>query len=59
MMLPMPAPLLTVDDVAAHYRVKPSTVYKWAKKGLIPSVTIGGTLRFKPEVLDHQPQGAA
>ncbi|MFW6106558.1 MAG: helix-turn-helix domain-containing protein [bacterium] len=38
--------LLTVDEVADFLRVKPSTVYEWAKQGKIPASKVGRLWRF-------------
>lgn len=38
--------LLTVSEVAAWLRLRPSTVYSWAASGRIPCVRLGGRLRF-------------
>lgn len=37
---------LTVKDVSEILQVKESTLYAWAKKGLIPSCKLNGLLRF-------------
>jgi excisionase family DNA binding protein len=43
----LPAPLLTVSEVSALFRVDPRTVNRWAAQGRIPVVrTPGGHLRF-------------
>ena len=42
-----PNELLTVDEVAAFLRVKPATVYEWAKDGKIPASKIGRLWRFR------------
>ena len=39
--------LLTVEEVAAFLRVKPTTVYVWAKNGKIPANKIGRLWRFR------------
>lgn len=41
--------LLSTLEVARRFKVTPSTVSRWAKRGLLASVrTPGGTLRFRP-----------
>ena len=40
--------LLTVQEVAEHLRLHPVTVYKWVKKGRIPSIRLGYCVRFRP-----------
>ena len=39
--------LMTVEEVADYHRVKPSTVYVWAKKRKIPAVKMGKLWRFE------------
>lgn len=42
-------PLLSTIEVARRFQVTPSTVSRWAKRGLLASIrTPGGTLRFRP-----------
>ena len=44
---------LNADELAAVLNVSPITIYKQAKKGLIPSFRIGSAVRFSPrEVAD-------
>ncbi len=38
--------LLTPNDVASILRVNPISVYRWAKQGVLPSIKIGGSVRF-------------
>jgi len=54
--------LLTADDVAQLLKVKKCTVYQLSSRGAIPTVKIGGILRFLPDQLakwlheHHQPK---
>lgn len=41
-------PFWTADDVAAHVKMHPQTVYRMAREGRIPSYKIGSALRFRP-----------
>ena len=42
--------LLTAEDVARILRVTPSAVFKWARRGALPSYRIHEKcLRFKPD----------
>ena len=44
---------LTVNDICALIRAKPSTVYQWAELGQIPCFKINGLLRFEEkEILE-------
>lgn len=46
---------LTTPEAAAHLRVHPETVRRWAREGAIPAVKLGnrGGLRFRAEDLDR------
>jgi excisionase family DNA binding protein len=44
--------LLTVDEVADFLRVRPSTVYEWAKDGKIPASKVGRLWRFSREEIE-------
>ena len=40
--------LITVEEVASHFRCGVSTVWRWAKEGKIPQpIRIGGLTRWK------------
>ena len=41
-----PVELLTVSEVADLVRVSTMTVYRWVDDETLPSVKIGGTIRF-------------
>jgi PTS system nitrogen regulatory IIA component len=45
--------LLTIQDVSALLQMSPSTVYKYAEKGKIPSFKIGTCLRFFEEEITN------
>jgi len=47
-----PSELLTVNEVADFLRVKPSTVYDWAKNGKIPASKVGRLWRFSREKVE-------
>ncbi len=38
--------LISADDVAPRYDVVPGAIYDWARKGIIPCVRLGGSVRF-------------
>ncbi len=44
-------PLWTVDDVSRYLKASRSWVYQKAEAGLLPSLRIGGLLRFDPVVV--------
>lgn len=51
-------PLLTDRDVAAVLAVRPDTVRRWAARGSLPSVRLGGRLlRFRAEDVQQWIQG--
>ena len=41
--------LLDVHDVSKILNVQVSTVYKYSMCGRLPTVKVGGALRFRPE----------
>jgi len=44
---------LTVKEVCALIKARPSTVYQWAELGQIPSYKVNGLLRFsEAEILE-------
>lgn len=45
--------LMTVEEVAEYLRVKPTTVYQWAKNGKIPAVKMGRLWRFGREEVEE------
>ncbi len=40
--------LLTVRDMAVMYKLNRQTLYRLARKGVVPSIRIGKSLRFDP-----------
>jgi len=48
----MDAHLMTVEDVADYLRVKPSTVYEWAKQGKLPASKVGRLWRFERKEIE-------
>ena len=45
--------LLTAEEVADFLRVKPATVYEWAKSGKIPASKVGRLWRFQREQIEE------
>ena len=45
--------LLTVQDVANRFGVKPTTIRKWLRDGQIRGVKIGGARRFERSEVDR------
>lgn len=43
---------LTIEQVAAHYRVSVSTVRVWIRQNAVPFLKIGGVYRLKPSEID-------
>jgi excisionase family DNA binding protein len=43
--------LLTVDDVAALFGLSKFTIYRMRAKQQIPSIAVGGSIRFDPSTL--------
>ena len=44
--------MLTAEQVAARFAVKPVTVRRWVLKGLLPAQKIAGALFFDPQDLE-------
>jgi excisionase family DNA binding protein len=44
--------LLTAAEVAKTLRVSTMTVYRWGQNGTLPSITVGGTIRFRRSDVD-------
>lgn len=45
---------MTADDIGKRLAVKGTTIRKWARQGLIPSVRLTGrVLRFDPDAVDE------
>ncbi len=44
--------IMTVKQVSEYLQMDEHTVYKLARKGLIPSLKIAGQWRFKKDVID-------
>jgi excisionase family DNA binding protein len=55
-MTPLTSQWLTASEAAEHLRVKPRTILRWAKSGLVPAHKLSGaariTWRFCAEELD-------
>lgn len=44
--------LMTVEEVSDYLRVRPATIYEWAKQGKIPAVKMGRLWRFEIEKIE-------
>jgi excisionase family DNA binding protein len=42
-----PSRLLTAEQLAARWQIKPSTVYAMSRKGSIPTVRLGRLYRYR------------
>jgi excisionase family DNA binding protein len=55
------SPVMTVKEVAAHFRVHPCTLYRLLKRQGLPYFKIGSDYRFNREQIEAwrlgQPQG--
>jgi len=49
---------LTAAEIAATFKVDRSTVYRWARARVIPSMKIRGTRRFEAAAVDAALKGA-
>ena len=45
--------MLRIEDVAAYLKLKPQTIYKWAKKGTLPGAKFGKEWRFKRSAIER------
>jgi excisionase family DNA binding protein len=45
--------VLTVGELAQYLRVHKSTIYRLAKKGLLPAFKIGSDWRFNTEAIEQ------
>jgi excisionase family DNA binding protein len=43
---------LTVKELSKYLMVKPSTLYAWSSRGIIPHYKVHGLLRFKQDEID-------
>jgi len=51
--------LLTVKQVAELFNVSPATVYLWTKRGILPCIRLGRTIRFDPEIMKQITESSA
>jgi excisionase family DNA binding protein len=54
---PHPEPMATVREVASTLNASHRTVRQWAKDGVLPSVRLGGVLRFPRKRIKQIAQG--
>lgn len=45
--------LMTPKNIADRLNCKLSTIYSWARSGLIPALKINGLVRFDPDTIEH------
>jgi excisionase family DNA binding protein len=45
--------IMTVHEVAEYLRLAEATIYKLAQSGEIPAAKVGGTWRFKKDMIDE------
>ena len=48
--------LLGADEVAEHFGVTKTTVYRWCKEGRVPCLKIGKLWRVRREALGYFPK---
>ena len=51
--MPVPAKVMTVNELSDYLRVHRSTIYRLLKKGEIPGFKIGSDWRFNVEAIDQ------
>lgn len=45
--------ILTVKELAKYLKMDEHTVYRLARKGILPAVKIGGEWRFRKDLIDR------
>lgn len=45
--------IMNIHEAAKYLRVRPSSLYRIAKRGGVPATKIGGQWRFKKSMLDR------
>ena len=45
--------LLTVEQAALYLQLSPKTVWTHTRRGLLPSIRIGGLVRYRRQALDE------
>jgi hypothetical protein len=56
---PAERPFYTDRELAARYRVCRSTVWNWAKAGIVEKMNIGGAARFRDPIIPPQRNSSA
>ncbi len=44
---------MTLEEVAAYLKLKPQTIYTWAKENRIPAAKLGKEWRFRKSIIDR------
>jgi excisionase family DNA binding protein len=44
--------IMTIRDISLYLKINEKTIYKLAKKNLLPGIKVGGMYRFKKEAVD-------
>ena len=44
--------IMTIKDISLYLKINEKTVYKLAKKNLLPGIKVGGMYRFKKDAVD-------
>ncbi len=45
--------IMTLEEIAKYLKLKPQTIYTWAKNGQIPAAKIGKEWRFRRTIIDR------
>ena len=45
--------ILTIEEVAKYFKLKPQTIYTWVQNGKIPAAKLGKEWRFSKKILDQ------
>lgn len=48
----MPPEVMTVEELAEYLKLNPQTIYRKFRRGELPGIRIGRSIRFKRDVID-------
>ena len=48
----------TIGEVAEYYKLNPTTVWRWIRKGKLPAIRVGKCYRIKESDLEALERGA-
>lgn len=58
--MPIPSNLMDAVEVAAHFNVSRTTIWRWVKSGVLPKpVKLGGLVRWRRDEIEAVTAAAA